>query len=348
MTKYPLTKSTSKIGVNYVRGIVEANNSIFNEIHQENDVGIDAIIEFVIDEVPTGNCISVQIKSGSSYFNAMKNECLIPIEDHLNYWENYTIPVFGIVYVPQHESAYWLDIKKFIKKNKMQGIDKIPNVIKFKVSKLNKFDTQDFEKIFVPHVMREIPKLTFEEALDLFHSKNYDEKYVGLFTLFKKYADRNIVWDEFVSYFKNNETEDIPNRLIYILSHIPWHPDLWSKGTITEESRTYAKNLLNNFGEREIIKLLNFIDTQHYISRGSMGQCVEAIISSIPKSDAYLKKIVFNKDLPLIVREGAAAIFAYHKGKDSLTVLKKISEKDSWYIPLIIDFIEDFGNYDPY
>ena len=116
--KYPLTNATSKTGINYVRNIIESKNCIFNEIHQENDVGIDAIVELVKEESPTGNCLALQVKSGLSYFDSNKNECLIPIKAHLEYWENYALHVFGIVYVPTHEKAYWVDIKKYINKNK--------------------------------------------------------------------------------------------------------------------------------------------------------------------------------------------------------------------------------------
>jgi hypothetical protein len=50
MPKYLKTNSTAKAGINYVRTIVEAHNCIFQKIDQENDVGIDALIELVKDE----------------------------------------------------------------------------------------------------------------------------------------------------------------------------------------------------------------------------------------------------------------------------------------------------------
>lgn len=63
MPKYLKTNSTSKAGINYVRTIVESHNCIFQKIDQENDVGIDALIEVVKNERPTGNFIAAQIKS---------------------------------------------------------------------------------------------------------------------------------------------------------------------------------------------------------------------------------------------------------------------------------------------
>lgn len=341
MTKYPLTKSISKVGINYVRTIVESKNYIFHEIHQENDVGIDAIIEFVKNEIPTGKCIALQIKSGLSYFDKKKNDCLIPINGHFNYWGNYALPVIGIVYVPLNKTAYWIDIKQYL--------DNESHTIRFRASELNKFDINSFEKLFIPYILGQVPELSFEEAMGFFHSKNHDVVYVGLITLFKKYANGSLVWDEFINYFKKNDIENIPSRLIHILSYIPWHSDLyWYKESLTKESGEYAKQLICKFGKKEIIKLLHFIDEENFISRGSIGQCVEAIISMIPQSDDYLKEIILDKDLPLNIREGAIAIYAYHKGKDSLITLKEITEVDSWYIPQIIEFIKENGYFNPY
>ena len=347
--KYPLTNAICKTGINYIRNIIESKNCIFNEIHQENDVGIDAIVELVKEESPTGNCLALQIKSGLSYFDSNKNRCLIPIKGHFKYWKNYALPVFGIVYVPTHEKAYWIDIKKYINEHEIQIIDGRISTIKFEISKLNQFDIDDFEKIFIPYVMRELPELSFDEAIVLFHSKNYEERYVGLITLFKKYADKKSVWDEFVSYFKNSNTENIPNRLIYILSYIPWHGDLWwDKESITAESKKHAKTLIHNFNRKDIIKLLYFIDEENFISRGSIGQCVEAIISIIPFFDNILEEIILDEKQPPNIKESAAAIYAYHKGRDSLLILKKVSEIDAWYIPQIIEYIEEYGFFNPY
>ena len=342
--KYPLTNAICKTGINYVRNIIESKNCIFNEIHQENDVGIDAIVELVKEESPTGNCLALQIKSGLSYFDSNKNRCLIPIKGHLKYWENYALPVFGIVYVPTHEKAYWIDIKKYINEHKIQIINGRISTIKFEISKLNQFDIDDFENIFIPYIMRELPELSFDEAIELFHSKNYEERYVGLITLFKKFADKKSVWDDFVSYFKNSNTENIPNRLIYILSYIPGHGDLWwHKESITAESKKHAKTLMQKFNKDDIIKLLHFIDEENSISRGSIGQCVEAIISIIPFVDDLLKEIILDEAQLPRIRGSAAAIYAYHKGTDSLLLLKEVSDINAWYIPQIIECIEEYG-----
>jgi hypothetical protein len=97
MPKYKETNVTSKIGVNFVKGIVEEAGSLFHKIEQENDLGIDGIIEFIKDETPTNKSIALQIKSGKSYFNLQNTESLIPVDDHYEYWKNYPLPVLVLV-----------------------------------------------------------------------------------------------------------------------------------------------------------------------------------------------------------------------------------------------------------
>jgi len=50
MTRYKHTNVTAKIGVNFIRTVVEAAGSLFHKIEQENDLGVDALVELVRDE----------------------------------------------------------------------------------------------------------------------------------------------------------------------------------------------------------------------------------------------------------------------------------------------------------
>jgi hypothetical protein len=58
-TKKRKSTATEKMGVNYLRTIVEGANCIFHEFHKENDFGNDAIIELVEHEEVKGICIAV-------------------------------------------------------------------------------------------------------------------------------------------------------------------------------------------------------------------------------------------------------------------------------------------------
>jgi hypothetical protein len=343
MPRYLKTNATAKAGINYVRTIVEAHNCIFQKIDQENDVGVDALIELVKNERPTGNFIASQIKSGSSYFDKKANLCKIPIGDHRNYWTNHSLPVYGIVYIPEFDSAYWINIKSYLKDNPTD------TVISFEPTLANIINKTTFITQFIPHLTGEVPNINFELAKELFKSTNPDELYLGLYTLFKKFADKNEVWKLFVDYFNTHSVSEIPEMLVYYLSVIPWHPDmLFYKDSHTQESREYGKTLINQFKQRDIEKLLHFVDEENMISRGSLGQSVEAIISSVPNFLIYLEDIIKDKSQEIKIREFAAIIYAYHKGVDSIRILSAITTDKSWYIQELISHIKEFGEFDPY
>ncbi len=343
MPKYNVKNSIAKQGVNYIRNIVDKHNSIFHEIHQENDIGIDAIIELIKDQKPTNRLIAVQIKSGNYYYNHKEKKCVIPVENHYEYWNNYPLEVYGIVYVPSLDAAYWTDIK-----NHFSNFGRC-KAIKFDCNRTNIIDNDSFSRVFIPKILGEIPNLEFETAIDLFESENYNEFYLGMVLLLRRYSNKKIVWEKFINYFIEQDFDRIPKVMIYYLAHIPWHPDIYSFGEpITKESRMFAQRLINKFDKQLIIKLLGFIDEENLISRGSIGQSVEAIISSIPEVDKYLVEIITDSELPLFVRECAGIIYAYHKDKESIEVLNKLVYEDSWYITNIINYILEFDGFNPY
>lgn len=338
--KYSETNVASKTGINYVRTVVETSNSIFHEIHQENDIGVDAIIELIKNEHPTGKMVAIQIKSGESFY--VSGKCVIPIDNHRKYWENHPLPMFGIVYVPSLSCAYWVDIKEKLLENDTSSS------IKFEPSKANTFNHQDFSRVFAPRILKEMPRgFSFSDAVELLRSKNPDESFLGLIVLFREHTDNNLTWDEFVSYLRGKSVKDIPKLFPYILAHIPWHQDIWGgRDKITPESREHAKKLFTSFGKEDYVKLLQLIDHEG-VARGTVGQSIEAIISSIQESGNYLEKIVVDVNLPLEIRERASLIYAYKFRKSSLPLLESIAT-ESDVITLLMQDIKKYGGVSLY
>ncbi len=73
------------------------------------DVGIDMQVEIVEDNIPTGQLLALQIKSGNSYFKEEKDNAFIfrGEKKHLEYWSNYSLPVFLILHNPTTNKTYW-------------------------------------------------------------------------------------------------------------------------------------------------------------------------------------------------------------------------------------------------
>ena len=81
MVKYNEKIKKGKLGVNYVTDVVDRCECYFNKIEQENDIGIDGIIEFTQNGMPTGKCIAVQIKTGNSFITKKKRV-------YYSYWKS--------------------------------------------------------------------------------------------------------------------------------------------------------------------------------------------------------------------------------------------------------------------
>lgn len=335
MPKYSERNVMSKSGVNHARAVVESCNSIFHEIHQENDIGVDAIIEIIKNEHPTGKMVALQIKSGESFF--VRGECVFPIKNHAKYWSSHHLPMFGIVYVPSLKNAYWVDIKKYLAKNKETS------TVKYKPTKANTFDAVDFKRVFVPTILEESPDgYSFEDSVELFRSSNYDESFLGLLLLFRLYTDKKETWDEFVTYLRQRNAEELPKIFPYFLAYIPWHFDIWGGNEkINDETREYGKKLFESLEKPEIVKLLLMIDEKG-IGRGTVGQSVEAVISSLPQSKLYLTEIVNDDDMKLEIRECAATIFAYKWRLASFPTLQPLAHISS-AISLIVSELKQHG-----
>lgn len=343
MVIYRRTNITSKAGLNFVRTVVEDAGSLFHKIEQENDLGIDALIELVRNGNPLGQQIAIQVKSGNTYFNSKSEECIIPIEKHRDYWSRYPLPVIGITYVPELKRAHWVDIKSHLAR--------FPDVtiIRFIASEANRLDADSFGRVFLPTLLREVPEISLSRALSLFQSSKPDESYLGLVSLFRRHPNERAIWQKLVDSFVKKPATEIPPILIYYLAHIPWHGDIsYSGETITSEIRGYVRGLLNSFGRPEVEKLLAFIDTENQVSRGSIGQSVEAIISSLPNVDPILSEIATDPALEMFIRECAALILAMHVGRDASPILQQLIQAGSWYSQELQSYLDEYGVVNPY
>lgn len=245
-----------KKGVNYVSTIVDNNNCNFHSFIQENDIGIDGIIElFTKSCIATSKLISVQIKTGRSYYD--DNYCFIPIEKHTDYWKFFSLPVIGIVCTVDESNnvngAYWEDIKDFINSN--PGT----NRIKFEKTNKIKFDMDDFYFVFCSNFIAydQIREMTFEEAINIIGNTNC--KSMGLFVLATKYSNKVEAWELLFNYYYE-QSEYLNLSFFYdSLTYIFSHPDHWissDKYQFSEESKMYVLNKLRKFNESDIETML--------------------------------------------------------------------------------------------
>lgn len=120
--------STERIGVYKTASIVTENLGwIFRE-QPIVDVGIDALIEQVIDGNPTGKFIALQIKTGEGNFHLSDGKIIHYVTQiHYNYWLNLNIPILLIAHFPSEETTYWQHItERNFKRTKKQWKLEIP------------------------------------------------------------------------------------------------------------------------------------------------------------------------------------------------------------------------------
>jgi hypothetical protein len=343
MATYKRSAVTAKQGINFVRSTVENAGSLFIKIEQENDLGIDALLELIKDERPLNKQIAVQIKSGQSYYNADAGECMFPIGTHRAYWERHPLPVFGVVFVPALKTAHWVNMKSHLKSHPDATVARYP------ATEANRFDDSSFMRLFVPAVVGETPTLALDEAFSLARSEKPDERYLGLLVLFRRYPNVLPVWDELVKVFVERPTDEIPPVLLYWLAHIPGHGDIFYFGeTVSESTRAYARSQLSRFGYSEVVKLLSFVDPENSISRGTVGQSVEAIISSLPHAGDILRQVIKMAELDMFVRECAALILAMNEGPGAIKEVARLAEAGSWYATEIVSHVHEYGGINPY
>lgn len=343
MPTYKRSAVTAKEGINFIRTAVEASGCLFLKIEQENDLGIDALIEFIENEHPLNMQVAVQVKSGMSYYTVESGECAFPVGSHREYWTRHPLPVFGLVYVPSLQRAHWVNIKHYLKAHPSAAS------VRFSATEANRLDKVTFKTLFMRAVLGQTPVLGIDEAFRLVRSDKADETYLGLLVLFRRFPNNPAVWDELVRTFVERPASHIPPVLIFWLAHIPWHSDIFGAGEqIWPATRQYARSLLSELTVEHVIKLLSFIDPEEQIGRGTLGQSVEAIISSLPKAAAMLREIVGSAEINMQLREYAGLILAMNEGPNALAELLMLENEGSWYAGEIVKHIKEYGAVNPY
>ncbi|WP_067706707.1 DUF4365 domain-containing protein [Erwinia sp. ErVv1] len=320
-----ITSAMAKKGINYVRDIVESSNSIFHEVHQENDYGNDAFVELVDGVDVKGITIAIQVKSGKSF--CTNNTCKIPAsKQHFEYWKSHSLPVLGIVYDPDESKAYWVDIKSYIK-NKPGIIKDGPYTINFKKTEFAAFTLNGFEKILKPIHLNKLIKLPLDQALRFMVSNDFTEHSLGLHVLVKHHCNNFNAWNDIFKTFRERGILELDPAIIYYLAHIPGHPDIfWTQDqTFTSELRCELRSVIENFSEQDVTKILCLFEEEDSFERGSLGQNADAVISLVKDKEDKLFSIIKNSHLPTYARNAAVILYAYYSQESGVSALKKLA-----------------------
>ena len=218
-TKRSFNKITEKLGVKYIRSVVESHNCLYQTIDLENDQGNDCFIEFIDNNIATSFCVFAQIKSGKSYKD--KSGYKIPANsDHLQYWANHILPIAGIVYDVDLEKAYWVNITEYLKNNSQVTLKNSHNI---RIDRINEFSSETFP-LFKEHFIKYSQEYknyeNFGRSLEAFTDIAQPKIcYTGLKSLFANHRERAASWYYIILNFANIREKGIQINIIGMLSN---------------------------------------------------------------------------------------------------------------------------------
>lgn len=112
---------TESIGLYHCGKIAAQNNWLFRN-QPENDIGIDAHIEYVESSGSPKQLLALQIKSGESWFKEQKNGYIVfrdISERQYIYWTTNSLPCILVLYNPEDNMCIWQKLtSKTIEKTK--------------------------------------------------------------------------------------------------------------------------------------------------------------------------------------------------------------------------------------
>ncbi len=113
MTSKADTALTERNGVLAVATIFNNQFGWFFREQTQLDWGIDAHVEQVEGDQPTGRLFALQIKSGASYFRSRGNDFIYYGDlKHLDYWSDHSLPVYIILHNPDTGLTIWQKITR--------------------------------------------------------------------------------------------------------------------------------------------------------------------------------------------------------------------------------------------
>lgn len=314
--------STERIGVNAVERIVlEELKWIFRE-QPIADVGIDALIEIVHEETPLCKFIGTQIKSGKgNFYEKEKHFTYYASDIHYNYWTNANIPIILVGYIPEHSTAYWIEItpENFIRNKRQWKID-IPKKQKFNTYAqsrlLSLVDSESFSFIQQKWTIEKINGLT-ERSKAISQSTQYINKFSEhLRSVDSAHIVANEKFRELISQQKN--LKDPQTKLVIndLTSSMKYHIPLMEEA-INKFSKLYATGIdalhelvvgckeLNL--EDVLMKILPMISTLPSAAEKTILkiESLKETVDKFSKNDKELKKstIILSEVLGLVKRE---------------------------------------------
>lgn len=332
MKKFSKNKATGIIGVNYVESIITQSGSIFRKITEETDIGIDGYIEFVTNEIVTGTLVAVQIKTGSSFLYTNKKKSFFKVKLSINdvsYLANSQIPVALIVYDPLSNLSGWLDVTARLAN---LAISEGAKSVSFELDPYNfpfnsKTFKNEFFKVFDSYKIEKDVLQLSEWIL----SDDINQKFDALLTFVSHPKTRlSRLSCHFLMDNIFHKDIDIRRMACDKLSRYLPHPEV--SFLPSDDIIKFVINGIGSFNREEIIKLLETAtyDEEYIMERGTVGQSIGVIITNTFNYINNILDIIFDKNLPNIVRTTAIHLVVNYNIWEVAQIIEKEFDKHEW------------------
>lgn len=324
-------------GVAYLQEQVNEHGSIFRTVHEENDVGIDGFIEYVENENATGQMIAVQVKSGDSYLNKKKDGFIFYVDkEHLNYWNEFSLPVILIFYSPTLKKSAFVEIKGLIKYEEYH--DRLP-LKKIEVSLSKSFDSKAISENFkgILEVYKD-EKILLESAEKCL-SHNILQKKDGFLVLSNHPFSRDRKITIYIASKLIISTDiDLSKDALFILGYGVGR-QRWSWNPNNEEEKQtirYASEICSGLNSEQIERIIELVEGEYWNGPEGLGERALDVLSCNEKAFSIAKKVMMDIEKPIEIR--AFCMYFLNQGdeewmienKKDFTINKELEEVYNW------------------
>lgn len=318
-----VSRARGRAGFRRVEDTLEAANLVVQRVDTENDVGRDAFVEMTDGTDVTGAVISIQVKSGNSFYH--QTQWVIPCSGaDLTLWRDSTIPVFGIVHDPNDDALRWIDLSYAAT---LEADTYLSPLISGPYGK---------PSIVVPHGNRldlDIQPFLIEARRALMRrggshvtallSRDVATVIAGIVDTFAIGRSDSGAFLLLASLF-SRLPEETRHIAVETLAMATSHPDVfWSRDNWIP---THIKVDLHDklqWTDIDVIALLSEIDDEG-IQRGSIGQSVFHVLDMDKGSASKIYSVALTRSAPERVRFWATAILLYLAGENASAELNRL------------------------
>lgn len=303
---------TERAGINYARVVVEGAGCLFKEINLQHDFGHDASILLVLDGEVQPREVALQVKSGQSYNS--EDACHLPATaGHIDFWARHDLVTLGIVYDPEADAAYWIDLQA-----ECRALMKLRNpggaTINFLKAAWNRFDADHFSTVLVPTLLGKAPTVPIFTALKWARASDFHTHDLGVRTLLARHKQAAATWSCLLEQFHSRTPDALSVGVPVGFAKLLGHCDIGDyTGKVDDEVRQLVQSSLKAFNADDIAKLLLMLDDDETFDRGQLGYAFLPLLGGRSDSMALLSELRNDSSRDADVRAKAELLLRWYQ-----------------------------------